>query len=63
MATCSIFPESTLRKLDDVFVKIPAYTDKLPVSEENQPNILPGRSMFEISMLILFDSLILLKII
>lgn len=59
IATCSIFAESSLGKLADVFVKIPAYTDKLPVSVENQPNVLPGGSMFEISMLVLFDSMIL----
>lgn len=59
IATCSIFAESSLGKLADVFVKIPAYTDKLPVSAENQPNILPGGSMFEISMLVLYDSMIL----
>lgn len=59
IAVCSVFPESSLGKLSDVFIRVPAYTDKLPESEENKRNILPGGSMFEVSMLVLFDSMII----
>ncbi len=59
IAVMSIFSESVLGQLADVFVRIPAYTDKLPESEENKKNILPGGSMFEISMLVLTDSMII----
>ena len=55
----TIFPESTLGKMANVFLRIPAYTDKLPESAENKKNILPGGSMFEISMLVLLDSMII----
>lgn len=55
----SIFPESTLGMLANNVLRIPAYTDKLPESDENKKNILPGGSMFEISMLVLLDSLII----
>ena len=59
IAVCSIFPESSLGKRADAFVRIPAYTDKLPESDDNKKNILPGGSMFEISMLVLFDTIIM----
>ena len=59
IAVCSIFPESSLGKRADAFVRIPAYTDKLPESDDNKKNILPGGSMFEISMLVLFDTMIM----
>lgn len=36
IALCSIFPSSTLGKLADTFIRIPAYTDKLAESEENR---------------------------
>lgn len=55
----SIFSNSSLGKIADVMIRIPAYTGKMPESEENKRNILPGGSMFEISMLVLFDSMIL----
>jgi 6-phospho-3-hexuloisomerase len=55
----SVFPESTLGKMADTILRIPAYTDKIPESEENKKNILPGGSMFESSMLILLDSMII----
>lgn len=59
LVVLSIFPESTLGKMADGFLRIPAYTDKLPESKENKKNVLPGGSMFEISMLVLLDSMII----
>lgn len=59
IAVCSIFDDSTLGKLADSFIRIPAYTDKKPENEDNKKNILPGGSMFEISMEVLFDSMII----
>lgn len=58
IVTLTIFNNSTLAKLSDVILRVPAYTDKIPKSEENKPNILPGGSMFEITMLVLLDSVI-----
>lgn len=55
----TIFPNSTLAKLSSNILQIPAYTDKLPDSEENKRGILPGGSMFEEAVLLLADSLIL----
>ncbi|MBX8938600.1 6-phospho-3-hexuloisomerase [Enterococcus gilvus] len=54
----TVFPDSTLAKLSSGVIRIPAYTDKLPESEENQKGILPGGSMFEEAVLLLADSLI-----
>lgn len=59
LAVLSIFPESTLGKMADVRVRIPAYTDKLPESDDNRRCTLPGGSMFEQAVLLLGDSLIL----
>lgn len=59
LAVISIFPESTLGKMADVMVRIPAYTDKLPESPENRRCILPGGSMFEQGIMVLGDSMIL----
>lgn len=56
---CSIFSESSLAELADTLIRIPAYTDKLPENEENKKNSLPGGSMFEIGMLVLFDTMII----
>lgn len=54
----TIFEDSTIGKIADQVVKIPAYTDKLPEGEKNKRGILPGGSMFEEAVLILGDSLI-----
>lgn len=54
----TVFPESSLAKLSGGVIRIPAYTDKLPESEENRKGILPGGSMFEEAVLLLADSLI-----
>lgn len=59
IAVVSIFEYSTLAKLADHCIRIPAYTDKLPESENNKKNVLPGGSMFEIGMLLMFDSMII----
>lgn len=58
VAVLSIFENSSLGKIADEFVKIPAYTDKLPESESNKKGILPGGSTFEEAVLLLGDSLI-----
>ena len=55
----TVFSESNLAKLSASVIRIPAYTDKLPESEENKKGILPGGSMFEEAVLLLADSLIL----
>lgn len=55
----TIFADSSLGKIADVIVQIPAYTDKLPESTANRKGILPGGSMFEEAVLLLGDSLIL----
>ncbi len=59
VALVSIFPDSTLGSIADCTIKIPAYTDKLPESDDNKKNVLPGGSMFEISMIVLSDSMII----
>ena len=58
LAVMTIFKDSTLGKKADVLVRIPAYTDKLPESEENKRCTLPGGSLFEQSILLLGDSII-----
>lgn len=58
VAVFTIFEESSLGLNGDVVVKIPAYTDKIPASEENKMGILPGGSMFEEAVLLLADSII-----
>lgn len=50
--------ESELAKSASTVVTIPSYTDKLPVSSNNKPGILPGGSLFEETVLILGDALI-----
>lgn len=59
LAVITIFSDSTLARIADVVVRIPAYTDKLPQSGQNKRSILPGGSMFEQAMLVLGDSIIL----
>lgn len=59
VAVLSIFDQSSLARLADSVVKVPAYTDKLPESAGNRKGILPGGSMFEEAVLVLGDSLIL----
>lgn len=54
----TIFEDSTLANKADFTVRIPAYTNKLPKSEENRKSILPGGGMFEIGMLVLLDAMI-----
>lgn len=49
---------STLARLADVLVEIPAFTDKVDYAGMERP-ILPGGSMFEQSMLLLGDALVL----
>lgn len=59
LAVVSIFPDSTLGKMADVMVRIPAYTDKLPESPDNRRCTLPGGSMFEQAILLLGDAMII----
>lgn len=58
VAALTIRRESTLGQLVDLLVEIPAYTDKVESSEDSRP-ILPGGSMFEQSMLVLGDAMVL----
>ncbi|KES17507.1 putative sugar phosphate isomerase involved in capsule formation [Gilliamella apicola SCGC AB-598-I20] len=55
----SIFENSSLANIADQLVKIPAYSDKLPESENNKKGILPGGSMFEEALLLLCDAVII----
>ena len=50
--------ESTLAKISDCVVVIPAYTDKVKTNAAKQP-VLPGGSMFEQALLVLGDTLVL----
>lgn len=54
----SIFIDSTIGKMADVAVRIPSYSDKMPVSETNKPSTLHCGSVFEESLLILCDAMI-----
>ncbi|GKQ11098.1 6-phospho 3-hexuloisomerase [Klebsiella quasipneumoniae] len=58
VALLTIFPESTLGKVADVVVRIPAYSDKLPDGPENVKGILPGGSLFEEAVMVLGDAMI-----
>ena len=58
VALLTIFPESTLGKLADVVVRLPAYTDKLPDGPDNVKGILPGGSLFEEAVMVLGDAMI-----
>ncbi|GAA5421468.1 6-phospho-3-hexuloisomerase [Tetragenococcus halophilus] len=58
VTTLTVFEQSTLANLSDKVVRIPAYTDKLPASQENKKGILPGGSTFEEAVLVLGDTLI-----
>lgn len=59
VALLTIFPQSTLGQLADIIVKLPAYTDKLPDGPNNVKGVLPGGSMFEESVLLLGDAMVL----
>lgn len=55
----TIFEGSSLAKLADGIIRVPAYTDKRPPSETNRPSLLTGSSMFEEAVLLLGDTIIL----
>lgn len=59
VALLTIFPESTLGKLAEVVIRIPAYTDKLPDGPDNVKGILPGGSLFEEAVMVLGDAMIM----
>lgn len=58
IAVITIKKESSLGRLSDILVEIPAYTDKVEYADMERP-ILPGGSMFEQSMLVLGDAMVL----
>lgn len=58
VALFTIREQSTLASLADLTVRIPAYTDKVEDPTMVKP-ILPGGTMFEQSMLVLGDTMIL----
>lgn len=58
IAVITIEKASTLGKIGDLLVEIKAYTDKVAYANMERP-ILPGGSMFEQSMLILGDAIVL----
>jgi 6-phospho 3-hexuloisomerase len=58
IAVLTIKADSTLGKMGDYLVEIPAYTDKVSYADMEHP-ILPGGSLFEQSMLVLGDAMVL----
>ena len=58
IAVMTIKKDSTLGKMSDVLVEIPAYTDKVEYQDMERP-ILPGGSLFEQSMLVLGDAMVI----
>jgi 6-phospho-3-hexuloisomerase len=54
----TIFEGSSLGKLADGILRIPAYTDKLAPSETNRPSLLTGSSLFEEAVLLVGDTII-----
>lgn len=58
IAVITIKKESTLGQLSDILVEVPAYTDKVEYADMERP-ILPGGSLFEQSMLVLGDAIVL----
>lgn len=58
IAVITIKKDSALGKMSDLLVEIPAYTDKVEYADMERP-ILPGGSMFEQSMLVLGDAMVL----
>ena len=57
LAVLTISKESTLGKMADVLVEIPGYTDKVKVDREMP--VLPGGSIFEQSVLLVGDAMVL----
>lgn len=58
VALITIREDSTLAKMSDCVITIPAYTDKVKDDSMKRP-ILPGGTMFEQAMLVLSDTMIL----
>lgn len=58
VAVLTTRPQSELAELADVTVVVPAYTDKVPMEIDELP-VFPGGSLFEQSVLILGDALVL----
>lgn len=58
IAVITIKAESTLGKMADFLVQIPAYTDKIEYNDMKKP-VLPGGSLFEQAMLVLGDALVI----
>ena len=57
LAVLTISQDSALGKMADVVIEIPGYTDKIPM-EGNRP-LIPGGSLFEQSVLLLGDAMVL----
>ena len=57
VAVLTTRPQSSLAKLGDLVVEIPAYTDKAETGRSRP--LLPGGSMFEQGMLLLGDAMVL----
>lgn len=58
LALITIFPDSSIGKLADVIVKIPAPTTKTQIHNDAK-SIQPGASLFEQSMLLFLDSIVI----
>lgn len=57
LALITIYPDSSIGKLADVIVKIPAPTTKTEIHNDVK-SIQPGASLFEQSMLLFLDSIV-----
>lgn len=58
IATITIQADSSLGKLSDAVIEVPAYTDKRACDREEKP-VLLGGSLFEQSILVLSDAMVL----
>lgn len=58
LAVLTIKSESALGSMADVLVEVPAYTDKVAYADLERP-LMPGGSLFEQSVLLLGDALVL----
>lgn len=58
IAVMTIKADSTLGKMADYLIEIPAFTDKVKYKDMEKP-VLPGGSLFEQSILVLGDSMVI----
>jgi 6-phospho-3-hexuloisomerase len=59
IALITISPESSIGSIADILIKIDAVSPKVEDKINDKKSILPGASLFEISMLLLLESVVL----